>query len=76
MYRGYVDDPRNTDNSWMETIAVNFHDEKGDSVAKFKLHAGDDAAKVQWMDVHSKIKLYASHLHFLEEVIKKHNAHW
>ena len=40
MYRGYVDDPRNTDNAWMETVAVNFHDENGDSVAKFNLHAG------------------------------------
>lgn len=40
MYRGYVDDPRNTDNAWMETVAVNFHDETGDGVGKFKLHAG------------------------------------
>lgn len=22
-----MDDPRNTDNSWMETVAMNFHDE-------------------------------------------------
>lgn len=29
VYKGYVDDPRNTDNSWMETVAVNFHDESG-----------------------------------------------
>ena len=40
VYEGYVDDPRNTDNSWMETVALNFHDETGDSVGKFKLHAG------------------------------------
>ena len=40
IYRGYVDDPRNTDNAWMETVAYNFHDEKGDSVGQFKLHAG------------------------------------
>ena len=25
----YMDDPRNTDNAWLETIAVNFHDEDG-----------------------------------------------
>ncbi|KAL4658340.1 ADP-ribose pyrophosphatase, mitochondrial isoform X1 [Arapaima gigas] len=31
VYKGYVDDPRNTDNAWMETVAVNFHDELGDS---------------------------------------------
>ena len=40
IYRGYVDDPRNTDNAWMETVAMNFHDKDGDSVAKFNLHAG------------------------------------
>ena len=29
VYEGYVDDIRNTDNAWMETVAVNFHDETG-----------------------------------------------
>ena len=29
VYEGYVDDPRNTDNAWMETVAVNFHDDTG-----------------------------------------------
>ena len=42
VYRGYVDDPRNTDNSWMETVAVNFHDETGSSVGRFNLNAGED----------------------------------
>ena len=34
IYTGYVDDPRNTDNSWMETVAQNFHDESGACVQK------------------------------------------
>lgn len=25
-----MDDPRNTDNAWMETEAVNYHDESGE----------------------------------------------
>ena len=25
VYRGYVDDPRNTDNAWMETTATHCH---------------------------------------------------
>ena len=41
VYKGYVDDPRNTDNSWMETVAMNFHDEAGDSAGRFRLHAGE-----------------------------------
>ena len=40
IYRGYVDDPRNTDNAWMETVAVNFHDESGTGLGLFKLSAG------------------------------------
>ena len=40
VYRGYVDDPRNTDNAWMETQVYNFHDDEGTSVAVFRLHAG------------------------------------
>ncbi|XP_011673397.2 ADP-ribose pyrophosphatase, mitochondrial [Strongylocentrotus purpuratus] len=76
VYRGYVDDPRNTDNAWMETMAVNFHDDQGTSVAKFSLHAGDDAAAVQWHDVGSEMKLYASHSSFIEMVTKRVGAHW
>ena len=36
MTRGYVDDPRNTDNSWMETVAFNFHDPSGQEVRNKK----------------------------------------
>jgi ADP-ribose pyrophosphatase len=44
VYKGYVDDPRNTDNAWMETVAVNIHDSTGSCFDKFDLKAGDDAA--------------------------------
>ncbi|KAL6476718.1 hypothetical protein MHYP_G00152170 [Metynnis hypsauchen] len=76
VYKGYVDDPRNTDNSWMETVAVNFHDEKGDSVSELPLQAGDDAGQVSWIDVDSSQPLYASHSHFLQTVAKERKAHW
>ncbi|XP_021359215.1 ADP-ribose pyrophosphatase, mitochondrial-like isoform X2 [Mizuhopecten yessoensis] len=76
VYRGYVDDPRNTDNSWMETVALNFHDESGTGVSKIELNAGDDAVGVKWMDLTSKLKIYASHIDFLQVVAKRHNASW
>lgn len=76
IYKGYVDDPRNTDNAWMETQAMNFHDEDGTSVGAFDLHAGDDAAEVQWMDISSDCKLYASHIDFIHKCVQLHNAHW
>lgn len=76
VFKGYVDDPRNTDNSWMETVAVNFHDESGNSVSELPLQAGDDAGQVQWVDVDSSFPLYASHSSFLELVAKERRAHW
>ncbi|XP_041937750.1 ADP-ribose pyrophosphatase, mitochondrial isoform X1 [Alosa sapidissima] len=76
VYKGYVDDPRNTDNAWMETVAVNFHDDSGDSVSALPLEAGDDAGHVSWIDVDSAQPLYASHSHFLETVAKERHAHW
>lgn len=57
MYRGYVDDVRNTDNAWMETSAIHFHCEN--AVAKLQLHAGDDAAHAFWLDVDGSNEQYA-----------------
>ncbi|XP_055619901.1 ADP-ribose pyrophosphatase, mitochondrial [Toxorhynchites rutilus septentrionalis] len=76
IYKGYVDDPRNTDNAWMETVAVNFHDWDGSVVGKFHLYAGDDAAKVKWMDIDSGVKLYASHASIVRKVVEILDAHW
>lgn len=76
IYKGYVDDPRNTDCAWMETVAVNFHDETGAVVGRFPLHAGDDAAKVRWMDVGEEVKLYASHSNIVKRVVDMLEAHW
>jgi ADP-ribose pyrophosphatase len=66
VYRGYVDDPRNTDNSWMETCVMHYHctPELGHLLP---LHEGDDAAEVRWLDTDSpEMKtLYASHCDFV-----------
>jgi len=76
MYKGYVDDPRNTDNAWMETVAVNFHDEQGHGVAKIPLTAGDDAQAVQWLTIDRLLNLYASHANFVRRVCEERNAFW
>lgn len=76
IYKGYVDDPRNTDNAWMETVAVNFHDDAGSQVGKFDLKAGDDAASVRWMDIDKSIDLYASHSEMIEAVADRLGANW
>lgn len=72
IYRGYVDDPRNTDNAWMETAAFHFH--CGEDLAKsLKLEAGDDAAAVKWIDANDHcydfVNLYASHKEMVDKAV-------
>jgi ADP-ribose pyrophosphatase len=71
VYRGYVDDPRNTDNAWMETTAFHFHCD-AEMGALLPLHAGDDAAEVTWLDVDDAnelyFNLYASHKQWVDKV--------
>lgn len=76
IYKGYVDDPRNTDNAWMETVACNFHDNGGGIAYNLPLEAGDDAAAVKWIDIDKTLQLYADHHNILSRVAKLHNAHW
>ncbi|CAF1262226.1 unnamed protein product, partial [Didymodactylos carnosus] len=72
----YVDDPRNTDNAWMESTAWHFHDETGELTRDLKLSAGDDATKAMWTPVDRHLKLYASHSKFLEIVVNRLHAYW
>jgi len=37
VYRDYADDSRNTDNAWLETRVVNYHDEDGSILHQFVL---------------------------------------
>jgi ADP-ribose pyrophosphatase len=62
VYRGYVDDPRNTDNAWMETQAFHLH-LTPEEASKLNLKEGSDAKKVSWEPVTSAMlaKMYASH---------------
>jgi ADP-ribose pyrophosphatase len=48
VYQGLVDDPRNTDNAWIETVAVHVHipDHLRDALP---LQGGDDAMHAKWL---------------------------
>lgn len=74
VYSGYVDDIRNTDNAWMETTCVNFHDDDGFSFSKFKLKAGDDAGQVAWATYEKGMPLYATHTDFMRIVAAMHGV--
>ena len=52
-----VDDPRNTDNAWMETTANHFHCGR-ELGALLPLKAGDDAGQVTWLDINVKEPRY------------------
>ncbi|XP_066299867.1 transient receptor potential cation channel subfamily M member-like 2 isoform X2 [Branchiostoma lanceolatum] len=76
VFKGYSDDPRNTDNAWIETTAINYHDEEGYLMQNFTLQAGDDAGAVRWQDVDGNSPLFASHQAILKHVAGFHNAHF
>ena len=72
VYRGYVDDPRNTDNAWMETTAFHFHC-NAELGANFHFNPDDDeVAAVRWLDVDPHDQdyrnLYASHMEWVDKV--------
>jgi len=70
VYQGYVDDPRNTDNAWMETDAYHLHLTQAEADA-LALHAGDDAADVRWLEVTDEniATLYASHADIVRRAV-------
>jgi len=74
VYQGYVDDPRNTDNAWMETTAYHFHC-NAELGAMLPLEAGDDATAVMWLDINEAEEkyrnLYASHKDWVDAVAAK-----
>ncbi len=56
IYKGIVDDPRNSDTAWIETYAYLFK-----TLSFFNLRPGDDAADAQWKNLTELPPLYASH---------------
>jgi ADP-ribose pyrophosphatase len=71
VYRGYVDDPRNTDHAWMETTAKHLH-LPSDIADRMTLSAGDDARSVRWLRLVPQTvrSLYASHCALITTALK------
>ena len=67
VYRGYVDDARNTDNAWMETAAFAYDLPRSvsDEQAERLFVGGSDASAVKWVECGEEgerlPQLYASH---------------
>ncbi len=59
---GYVDDPRNTDNAWMETTIIHTH-LAYENASAMQVCAGDDASDFKWLPItpESLSSFYANH---------------
>jgi ADP-ribose pyrophosphatase len=74
VYKGWVDDPRNTDWAWMETTAVHFHIEDDSVLHDIELRPASDAEGVKWYkldSIEAFDKLYASHGTMVQKAIRK-----
>ena len=72
LFTGIVDDPRNTDNAWMETTVLHKHLTSTESAA-VDLKAGDDARTVSWRDIDDRLlaTLYASHAEYVRLALNR-----
>uniref|UniRef100_A0A8C0JAN4 Transient receptor potential cation channel subfamily M member 2 n=1 Tax=Chelonoidis abingdonii TaxID=106734 RepID=A0A8C0JAN4_CHEAB len=71
VYKGYVDDPRNTDNAWIETVAINVHfeDQNDVQMKRTNFHAERDPEPcVRWQLADNRIPLYTNHKELLQKV--------
>ncbi|XP_011374673.1 transient receptor potential cation channel subfamily M member 2 [Pteropus vampyrus] len=80
VYTGYMDDPRNTDNAWIETVAVSVHfpDQSDAELKKLNTHllAHDPGMSIRWQVVDKRIPLYASHKAVLQKVATLFGAYY
>uniref|UniRef100_A0A2K5M7H7 Transient receptor potential cation channel subfamily M member 2 n=1 Tax=Cercocebus atys TaxID=9531 RepID=A0A2K5M7H7_CERAT len=80
VYKGYMDDPRNTDNAWIETVAISVHfqDQNDAELNRLNsnLHACDSGASIRWQVVDRRIPLYANHKTLLQKVAAEFGAHY
>lgn len=72
-----MDDPRNTDNAWFETTALNFHDTNGNILRDVNwVPANGEIKAVKWVEVSSSMVLFARHKNLARLVAKERGAHW
>ncbi|XP_060040604.1 transient receptor potential cation channel subfamily M member 2 isoform X2 [Erinaceus europaeus] len=86
VYRGYVDHPRNTDNAWVEMVAVSIHFSSQNDETLWKLNqylkglsdppGGKRNVEVCWQLVDKHIPLYPDHKAILRKVATHYEAHY
>lgn len=80
VYKGYVDDPRNTDNAWIETVAVSIHfaDQSDLELKRLNSHlcSRDPGLSIRWQLVDRRIPLYANHKAILRKAAALFGAYY
>ncbi|ELV10344.1 Transient receptor potential cation channel subfamily M member 2 [Tupaia chinensis] len=77
VYKGYMDDPRNTDNAWIETVAISIHfQDQNDAELKQLNSARDPGVSIRWQVVDKRIPLYSNHKTILQKVATLFGAHY
>lgn len=76
VYKGYMDTLRNTDNAWMETATLHFHDETREILGDIEFEAKDGAPIINWQEVSGHINLRASHSFILHKVAETRKANF
>lgn len=74
VYKGWVDDPRNTDWAWMETSAYHFHIPDDSPLHDIELRPATDATGAKWYKLSGPDalrKLYASHGEFVLNAVRE-----
>ena len=66
--QGYVDDSRNTDNAWFETVATHYHDHLHKAFHKILFKTADSSLQFVWREVTPELPLRQSHLDFVKQV--------
>ena len=71
IYSGYIDDPRNTDNAWIEAEIWNFHYDKEDFFDKRIKNAPS-----KWREVSSNVRIISNEIisDVLKEIAELHNG--
>ncbi|XP_010218670.1 PREDICTED: transient receptor potential cation channel subfamily M member 2 isoform X1 [Tinamus guttatus] len=72
IHKGYLDDPRNTDNAWVETVAISVHfDDQNDVEMKRMnsfLQGCDPELCIRWQVLDKRMPLHANHKELLHKV--------
>ncbi|NXA55395.1 TRPM2 protein, partial [Nothocercus julius] len=72
IHKGYLDDPRNTDNAWVETVAINVHFDDHNDVEMKRMNSFlqgcDPELCIRWQVLDKRMPLHANHKELLHKV--------